>query len=129
MIFLFLTAALALPPDSLETSVARKIAEAKTPAALETVTASAEELRVARLACRIQLRRAQVPDTCYRAIRLEKAFRLNQGDTLAQLDRRCEAAAKKMSRLTPVALRDLTPKCRAQVLKARELLAYKLDLL
>lgn len=111
--------------DQLET---RKITKAKSANEIERIRRLSEDIRVARLACRLQLQSRLIPSSCYRALALEEQFGLRPSAGARQkLDRKCEQAARSAGSILDLDSKGLSPICRAEVRKAKELLAYKME--
>ncbi len=113
---------------TLEQMTVKKISAAHSVAEVQLTHDRAENIRVARLACKLQLRDKMIPESCYRALKLEAAFGLTVSKHLqARLDRKCEMAARTLSHIPKLEIKALSRSCRDFVDRARELLAYKLD--
>jgi len=112
--------------EALDSAAAGRMMRAKTLHEVERVERELEAIRVARLACRIQLREKSVPAQCYRALQLERAWNLHPSPAelrglTARLDRRCaESRADAVA-----ATQFLSPSCRRHVLRAQELQSYR----
>ncbi len=116
--------------DSLAEAAVRRMDSAKNSSSVTKIQSAFDEIRIARLACQVQLKEKIIPYACYQALRLENGWNLHQDkNQLRQLqlriDRRCASAAERMRGLTSVDLRLVSSACRLNVKKARELSAYK----
>ncbi len=116
--------------NSLDHVLLRKIANAKGPHEVERIREAGDKIRITRLACRLQLERRLIPQACYEALSLEKAFGLHTDrEQLAlqihELDVRCFAAAR--DRIPPADLRStgLSIPCQNAIKKAVELGQYR----
>ncbi len=106
----------------------RRLATATSTRQLRLVEAQAEDIRATRLACRVQLSERRVPIACYSALVLEKRFGLtSHAGTTRELDRKCEAASRRLKPTEKLDLKSASPSCREAIRRAAELLAYKLE--
>lgn len=115
---------------SLNEAAVRRIDGAKDIAGVTKIQAAFEKIRIARMACEVQFKEKIIPYACYQALRLENEWKLHKDKNYsrqltARIDRRCATAAEGMRGLTAVDLRLLSPTCRQNVKKARELFEYK----
>ena len=72
--------------------------KAKNAFELENVRRQYKELRVLRLACRIELKEEQVPTSCYAALQAESQWsgqKTDQQELRRQLDHLCQRASRK----------------------------------
>lgn len=116
--------------ESLESLAVKKLSHARTSREVEAIERSVEELRVARMACEIQIRAQSIPSVCYRALKIEAAWGLHPDSKqtralVARMDRLCARNAKSLKEIPQSTSAELTAECRKNVEKARELLAYK----
>lgn len=113
---------------NLDQHISRRLMAAKSESETSKIVMDAEAVRVARLACRIQISEKRIPEACYRALKLEKEFGLStRAETLQDLDRRCEVSSRRLRRPFRADLSYLSRSCRASIRRAEELLAYKLE--
>lgn len=123
-----LVLSLSVAAAKLDREVSRRLATARTANEANQIMITAESIRVARLACRIQINEKRIPEACYQALKLEKNFGLFSRERTEQdLDRRCEAASRRLRKPSGIDSKWLSPACRDSLRRAEELLAYKLE--
>ncbi len=118
---------------SLEHDHVRRLARARTPAAVAKAVADFENLKVARAACRIQVREKRLPLACYEALNLEirQGLRPARPDSgrrgvLHRLDELCrETAAALTVPELPVSPHETSPACRKYLAEARSIRNYR----
>ncbi len=114
--------------QGLDEALIRRLASASSAAQVRRLEEQADALRVARLACRIQLRERRIPAACYSALKLERNFGLASGrGTERELDRKCESGSRRLKSPIRIEMSALSRSCRDSVRRALELLAYKLE--
>jgi hypothetical protein len=109
----------------------RALARARSSAELRRVTGLYEELKIARAACRLQLRAKSTPFACYESLQLE--IRRGYHSSISErrhlterLDKLCEdAAVGLIVPREPAADPILSPKCRKFLREARAIRNYR----
>lgn len=116
--------------QSMEQITVKKINLAREASQIAKIHADAEQIRIARLACHIQVKENAPPTACYQTVVLEEKFglRADKRKIFTRLDRQCAIASRAVSRLSRINFASVSPECRREIQKARELLAYKLEL-
>ena len=116
--------------ESLNEAAVKRMDAAENGDSVTKIQAAFDKIRIARMACQVQLQEKIIPYACYQALHLEKDWGLHKNKTQlrslsSRIDQRCGTAAEKLRGLNAVDLRLLSPGCRRNVKKARELSAYK----
>lgn len=121
-----------LHAESLETHYLAKISRAKTPAEVTRLSKAYSDLKEARIACRIQLRRRTLPSACYDSLKGEIKLGMHGSTTrrkqlLSKLDEKCaETAADIYLSGHSVPRADgISPYCARKVNEARKIHAYR----
>lgn len=128
MILLILALSSPLSALTLDQIEIKKISRAKSAVEIEQIRSDSEKIRIARLACKIQMRSRVIPESCYQALALEEKFGLRQNrDLITRLDQKCVGAAQRLHKILVSNLKNLSPTCRSSVVRAQELMAYKLE--
>ncbi len=106
---------------------AQELLRARSAAEVRKATNDFEALAVARLACRMQLKKASIPSACYEVLRIETSrgvhSRAAQTRLLAKLDEFCERAAGQLSSAADRA--QISPRCRRYVQSADLIREYR----
>ena len=117
-------------PLDLEQEYIRRLNHATSIREIESLQATFEKMRVARLACRMQISSALVPSSCFEALRLEQRWGLRTQSVTAKLEldlnERCRKSAQGLRLPTfDFDLNDLSKVCRQEVEEARAIQAYR----
>jgi hypothetical protein len=122
LLFIYIAASQALA--SVDADYGRSLARARRPEDIRRATADFERLKVAREACRLQLRARSAPLACYEALALENPKR--RRELLVKLDGLCaeSAALLKVPRVS-ASESAVSPKCRKFLTEAREIRKYR----
>jgi hypothetical protein len=117
-------------PLELEQEYVRKLNQSTSARDVEVLQSTFEQIRMLRLACRLQIQSRFVPTNCFEVLRLERRWGLRtRGETSRaeqDLNERCRKAAQGL-RLPPLAssTTELSKICLRQVQEAREIQAYR----
>lgn len=116
---------------TLEEDYVRRMSRAKNSAEVKRVEAEFAALKVARAACRLQMRAKIFPAACYETLNLENHWGLHpklvdRRRITAKLDDLCaeSASALKIPRAAANG-EDLSPACRKNLARAREIQEYR----
>lgn len=128
---LLLIMALAAGARTLDQDFARRLTRTRSVHEIEKLRRDFESLRIARAACRLQLRDLTLPTACYESLHLETAWGLHPRSTERQnLRRKLDEICARISTDLKVHRdpgRDafLSSECRKRVNEARAVLIYK----
>lgn len=110
---------------TLEEIYAQKLMHERSAHAVRVLRDRFEELKAARIACRVQLAEARMPESCFETLALERQWGLPpRVEWERKLERLCARAAASLR----VPARDsefLTPKCRTHLMTARKVETYR----
>lgn len=115
----------------LESELVKRMSRAKNKAEISRLQSDFEALKIARGACRIQLRAGAAPLACFESLEREISWGLHPNaakgrELRVKLENLCEKAAHelKIPREIPSDA-SVSLKCRAQLAEARRVLIYK----
>jgi hypothetical protein len=122
LLFIYVAASQAFA--SVDADYALSLARARRPADIRRATENFERLKVARAACRLQLRARSAPLACYEALALENPRR--RRELREKLDGLCaESAALLKVPRAEASESAVSPKCRKFLSEAREIRKYR----
>lgn len=106
-----------------------KIAKAKSSRDIRTAQKAYEDLKVARLACQIQLRATKIPFSCYQTLELERKMgiyssKITRAQILQKLDAHCLKVASNLQ-VGDFPINTVSPTCRAKVALAQRIQRYR----
>lgn len=114
---------------TLERLYVDRLAERRTGKEVHELRKEFEDLKIARAACRLQIRQNKVPEACYETLGLETRWGLHPSERSraklrAELDEICRKAANEL-RVGRHSLNAVSPACRREIAKAREIQEYR----
>lgn len=133
MIALVLIVAIHASAASVESVYLDKLKSAQGRPAIVSLGREFESIQLLRRICDSQMNQGLIPWACYRALKKSENWRLigSQAATarVTEFDRFCRRSARSAIQMSEDFLRgpesDLSPECRRDVLKAREIVAYR----
>lgn len=120
--------------ESLESRYMEKISRARSPAEVTRLTKAYSDLKEARTACRIQLRRKTLPSACYDSLKgeIQLGMHASSGEKkrlMEKLDEKCAETASTIYLQGEAAPRisGISAFCARKVSEARRIQAYRDD--
>lgn len=115
-----------LHATDLEQNLVERLSRARSGAEARAMLADFRDLRVARKACRIELRSRSIPTSCFEALRLERAWGVGQ-ERAEHVRRRLDDHCRALSTLELGTVRSegLSGPCLTAARRARELRTYR----
>lgn len=106
----------------------RKMNHARTPSAINRIKSEFDSLKIARRACKIQLREGDLPSACYEALKLEQDWGVTHSRraALTKLDQLCAESSRQLrvsAKLSETSA--LSPPCRRDTRAALSILDYR----
>lgn len=130
LIAVFISFMIKADAETLDQAYLRKLDRARTAADIVKIRGAYQAIQIERRACRVQLDEKLLPKACYKTLHLERRFGMNPSprvimETIARLDERCRAVQRRTLQPEAGDLSHLSPKCRVEVMKTRELARYR----
>lgn len=106
----------------------RKMNRARTPSEITLLKSEFDSLKVARRACKIQLREGDLPSACYEALKLEQNWGIphSKHAVLTKLDQLCTESSRQLrvsAKMSEISA--LSPACRRNARAALNILDYR----
>lgn len=116
-------------PLSLESTYLQALSSARDSTSVEHLLRAYEQLKIARTACKIQLKATAVPVACYQTLALENNLKLHksprdQRALVLQLDSLCQRATLSLT-IQPTAPTYVSIRCRQWLQRAGEIARYR----
>lgn len=130
MLFIFFTLALSADAQNLDSRYANQLMHAKNSSQVTNINRHYDQTRIARLACKLQLRQGEAPIKCFEALSLESRWGVSSLQSRVKafehLENLCLRAADRLH--VPEKLRlgpEISKNCRLRVLEAQKLREYR----